>query len=316
MKINYILLIHKSPEQVYRLVSALSGVNTTFYLHVDKKVSIVPYQEALKDINNLVFMSDDDRFNGQWGGIELIYATLGMLRMVQAKGQHNGYTILLSGQDYPIRSTTYINSFLEDNNGKEFIDIFPMPKKSWWPLPDGMHRLNRYLFRKSSGRYDFVLFPSLSEKEFYTSFFLKELGKLLIRGNFMFLRKILKPRVFPNYLKPYGGHQWFAFTGKTVDAILNFLGKHPDYLTYHQDSLVPDEVFFQPIIKHLFTDNSVTSSCLNYANWTREIAVLPVTFDSSDIKEIVSLPDHVLYARKFDIEYDAEVLDLIDKFRE
>ncbi|MNR59552.1 hypothetical protein D3C85_1808260 [compost metagenome] len=46
-------------------------------------------------------------------------------------------------------------------------------------------------------------------------------------------------------------------------------------------------------------------------NWSRKNCDLPVTFTSSDFEELQDNPEK-LYARKFDIELDDEILNKID----
>ncbi|MGY3211549.1 beta-1,6-N-acetylglucosaminyltransferase [Mucilaginibacter sp. HD30] len=312
MHINYLILIHKSPRQVKRLIESLLDNHTSFFLHIDKKIDITPFKEQLIDFANVFFVPDDKRIAGQWGGFELVEATLNTIAIIPNFSQKS-YNILLSGQDYPVKSPAYIHTLLSDNYGTEYIDVFTVPSKPWWPSPYGLGRIDKYLFRKSPSRYDFVLFPSLLEKEFYNAFYIKELGKLIIRGHFSFLKKLLRKRTFPTYLMPYGGHQWWALTAETMQLIMSFLNQHPDYIEYHRDSLVPDEFFFQSIIKCILPTDTPIKACLTYANWTRKNEVLPVTFTTEDLYEIKAQQSNFLYARKFDIDLGEQVLNLIDQ---
>ena len=66
-------------------------------------------------------------------------------------------------------------------------------------------------------------------------------------------RNILKlyfplPRVFPNYVKPYGGSSLSSLTPETIKCILDFVNDHPDYIKFHEYSFCPDEIFFQTIL--------------------------------------------------------------------
>jgi len=41
---------------------------------------------------------------------------------------------------------------------------------------------------------------------------------------------------------------------------------------------------------------------------------LPVTFNDADFEELTSLPKHkLLFARKFDFNYNKEIINLLDK---
>lgn len=186
-----------------------------------------------------------------------------------------------------------------------------VPGRVWWPEPDGLPRLNRYNFRKSRDRYDFVLFPSFLQKEFYKRLYIEELAKLLIRGHFLFALRLFKKRKFPEYAVPYGGNQWWALTVSTVKNMFSFLNQHPDFLLYFRDSLIPDEIFFQSVIKNI-VEESLIENDLTYANWERKGVTLPVTFTIEDIEELKMHAREKLYARKFDVEIDNKILDALD----
>ena len=49
--INYIILVHKNPFQLIRLINKLSGNHVSFYVHVDKLVDSRPFLEAAKEKN-------------------------------------------------------------------------------------------------------------------------------------------------------------------------------------------------------------------------------------------------------------------------
>ena len=70
--INYIILVHKNPLQLIRLVNKLSESNVYFYIHIDKLVDSKPFLEAAKDISNIHFISDEKREEGVWCGIGLV----------------------------------------------------------------------------------------------------------------------------------------------------------------------------------------------------------------------------------------------------
>jgi len=49
MKIAYIILAHKLPQQIIRLVNRLNTDDTSFLIHVDKKTEHRIYQEIVRD---------------------------------------------------------------------------------------------------------------------------------------------------------------------------------------------------------------------------------------------------------------------------
>ncbi len=66
MNLAYIIMAHKQPKQLKRLITALQTDTTSFFIHINKEAEPV-YQEAvqlLKDIPNLSFVPRQSTF---WG---------------------------------------------------------------------------------------------------------------------------------------------------------------------------------------------------------------------------------------------------------
>jgi len=56
------------------------------------------------------------------------------------------------------------------------------------------------------------------------------------------------PRRFPTYVRPFGGWQWWNLSRDAACYVLDFLKEHPDYRTYHEHTLLSDEIFFPSIL--------------------------------------------------------------------
>jgi hypothetical protein len=101
MKIAYIILAHKYPDQLIRLIERLDSDNTSFFIHVDKKTAEADYRKMLdlRTRKNVHFIK---RYNITWGSFGLISATLKGIQAVLASTSPCDYAFLLTGQDYPI----------------------------------------------------------------------------------------------------------------------------------------------------------------------------------------------------------------------
>ncbi|WP_264553464.1 beta-1,6-N-acetylglucosaminyltransferase [Flavobacterium sp. N2038] len=309
MTINYIILAHRYPNQVKKLIQKLTCPDAFFYVHIDKNVLIDPFFEELDDLPNVSFVAQ--REEGIWGDLGIVIATLNALKQILSD-KRSGYCVLLSGQDYPIKSNDDIKLYFKTNIGKDFIDIFSLPTKYW-----SIDRMTKYKFNLSGKKEDFVQIGSILESEFFTKKTFKKIYRLIKLGRFDFILKILKKRKYPNYIQPYGGSQWWALSMTTVEKIIAFLEDHPDYVRYHTYSLLPDEMFFQSIIMYLIEKKNEIKIMpfLSYANWEKKNCDLPVTFTSEDFDELISQPNSKLFARKFDRSIDKEIFDKIDAFQ-
>lgn len=309
MQLNYILLVHKGPAQLKKLVQRLYENWTFFYIHIDSNTDITPFKEVLSGFKQVKFLKDFEQYPGIWGDIGIIKGTLAAMRSIITDGR-NGYTILLSGQDYPLANNKNILGFFK-NNETNYIDITPV--ETLWKK-HGRDRITKYKINKSNQRGHFLLLPSIFDKDFYRRETLSQLNYLRKIGKFETLLKIFIKRKFPANLKASGGSQWWALKNTTIKIILHFIENDLTYIKYHKYSLLPDEMFFHSIISSIQEKEKLkVSNSITYVNWKSKSGPLPVTFKKSDFNELKKASENHFFARKFDMEMDNEILDDIDK---
>lgn len=290
MKKAYIIIAHKDPQQVYRLISRLNDGNSEFFVHIDIKVNIKPF-EILSDFGNKShFLS---RFDSKWGSFGTIYPYLSGLQEIKDSDKIFDRIMLLSGQDYPIKSNKEIDDFFENSTYSNFVNYFPIPNHAKWPGGDrgGLYRVDKYYFGA----------------KWYELFCSKTMN--FLAGYLPFLRRSL-----PYEMRPYTGQTWWNLDIYAVDYILNFLKNHPKYIGYHKNTFVADELFIQMIIGNS-TDKKLLDSIENsekrFTIWENATSAHPKILKVSDFDAIKLSSD--LFARKFDENVDAEILDVIDK---
>ena len=146
-----------------------------------------------------------------------------------------------------------------------------------------MERIDNYKVNFSNRKGDFILYPSIFQLGFYKAKNLRNIKKLLAHSKYRELFKLFIKRKFPAYIKPYGGSQWWAFTTSTAKKIIDFITLHPDYLHFHQHTLLPDEIFFHSIIldSHKHTPHQICET-ITYVDFKRKNVPLPVTFKLAD----------------------------------
>lgn len=311
MKICYIILAHKNPKQVSRLVNRLTEPWTTFYIHIDANKEIQPFKINIPNRNKVVFLEGKERMAGIWGDIGIVKATLNAMRKCTQENKPDIF-ILLSGQDYPLKNNQDIYEYFNKNVKVNFIDQYPMPMKMW--EGGGLKRINRYKINKSQIRGHITFLPSIFDRDFYSLETAGKINFLRKTGRFKQLFKVLKKRKFPSYLKPFGGSVYFALPVKTVEDIIKFVDTHPDYLTYHHYTLSADEIFFHSIIGYLNAKKNIKiEPSLTYVNWKKKNGPPPLIFELEDFEELKTVSEKFLFARKFDEKIDKTVLDKIDE---
>jgi hypothetical protein len=303
----YCILAHTNPEQVKNLVIALNDEFSKFYIHIDKNCEINLFKEIITG-TNILFINK--RYESNWGSIGIVLATIEIFKTVISNENKNekGFFLLLSGSDYPLKSNKFITNFLIKNYDYNFIDISPI--NVCWSENEIERRLNQYSFFKSNNRNKILSIPPVISKGFYKNFYknLKKIYELIKsddRNDFFLLLKKRKNRI-----TSYGGSQWITLNKNTVKIILEWISNNPNFLKFHKFTFVPDEFFFQSIIKSI--DNIKIKKSLTYVNWTRKNVELPVVFKSHDISELKLLDENVLFARKFNILKDKEIIKKIE----
>jgi hypothetical protein len=280
MHLTYLILAHRDLAQVANLIDALKAPFTSFYIHFDIKMNV----ERLRDY--AVFTSKNvhvmkSRLNVNWGGYNMISATLQLLKSaLQQKGP--GYLILLSGQDLPLKSNDEICNFYRQNYGKQYIEFFSLPYKSW-TLNGGLDRVNYFWFIDQVGQAESIKLyhaqkTSVMQRPFFESFTV------------------------------YGGSQWWSMTKECGLHILKFIWKRNDYNEFMKYCFVPDELYFQNIILNSpFMDHTVNNS-LRYIDWNKgpEFPRILTVDDYQSMKT-----SDCLFARKFDGKVDNAIIHKI-----
>lgn len=286
----YLIMAHKSPNQIYRLVSRLDDGHSTFFIHIDQKADFSQFL-SLNAFGETVQFTE--RFDATWGGYGLIKPYLSALRSVKAFPKKFDRVLLLSGQDYPIKSNEYINEFFKNSPYSNFIDYFPIPNLKKWPGSDrgGLYRVDKYYF----GAKWYELFCSKA-MNFLSTYI-------------PFLR-----RKIPNQMKPYTGQTWWNLDGYAVNYILNYVDQHPEYMDFHKHTFVADELFVQMIIGNSKDEKllrSIENTEKRFTIWPKANSAHPKILDKNDLNAIIASDD--LFARKFDENVDTEIMDLIDR---
>jgi hypothetical protein len=298
MRIAYVLLAYHKPEQLARLVRRLSSDSAGFFIHVDRRVSIAPFKAALRATKSspITFIK---REVSRWGSMGCVRAILnGMMEVLQGSGCYDRL-VFLSGQDYPLRSNAKILEFFETHRDTDFMRCSRLPCQDFWA--GGMYRIDHYTFHVVGKRW--MTCPPLAEP-----------GSLKRRlANVLAGLYFPRRRVLPSYVAPYAGDTWFDLTADAAKYVLQFVRAHPDYLKFHRYTHIPEESFFQCILMTLPDEgmrHTLVNECPRFTKPLPPGIPHPKTLTVEDLAELRLT--NKLFARKFDMEADAGVLDVLD----
>ena len=279
----YLIMFHQNIEQLKILLSLLDYELNDIYIHADKKMALSDSEKneissSLKK-SNCCFIESQ---YGAWGGDSLMKIEINLLKKA-TKNEHKYYH-LLSGSDLPLKSQSYIHNLLKDD-GRDYFCI--------------RHESNGSELLLNRFRYYFIFQNNIGRD--CNSIMVK------IRNGVLKVEKMLgidrtKKANF-EYVK---ADQWFSITHNTAKFILD---QYPLYKKYFVCSFVPDESFIISIIKHSYLADNIVDNSLRLIDWNRGE---PYTFGKEDFGQLIN--SSKLFARKFDINYDKEIVDKISEY--
>jgi hypothetical protein len=244
-----------------------------FFVHVDKKTDDGAYAALTSSLEDLPAVRFLERHTCHWGGFGHVRATLKGIDVLLSQATPFDYAILLTGQDYPIKPNEYLERFFERQHPKSFMAFSPLPSASWSP-------------RGGLGRIEY--------------------RHLRLYGHH--LRSPLKRR-FPSGLSPYGGGAYWCLSRDCVEYVARFVERQPDVVSFFRHVDIPDEIFFHTILLSSELADTIVNDNLRYIDWTQ--GRRPAILRARDFEALRASPK--LFARKFDMNQDETVLDLIDR---
>ena len=274
MKIAHLILAHKNPEQLQRLLNALDHPAFDFYLHIDGKSDAAPFIPLTERKNVFIIK---ERAKVYWAGYGTIQATLNGFAEILPKGYD--YINVISAQDFPLQSPATIYQYIHDRYGKEFITCESV-EHEW---KEAAHRVKQY-----------------------------HLINWRIPGKFrlqMLLNKFLPERKFPLDYTIVGRANWFTITSPAAAYILRFLKENPRVIRFFKYCWGADEFIFSTILYNSpFHDNILDN--LVYVDWTGQTKGHPRILGIQDLEPLKN--SGKLFARKFDMNSDPAIFTLLE----
>ncbi len=281
-----------------RLVLSLTAPWARFFIHIDKKVEIAPFRNALADISEVTLIPD--RVNVYWGGWSQVQATLNLLQVSVGADASVLRFALLSGACYPVRSAAALHTFLFADNA-EYISSVHLPKAD---LHEPLSRLTKWHFEGGQR------VPG------HAAHAIRLVNKIALRGPSRSLKAGLGDYV------PYTGSQWWVLTREAVETVLHDASNRPEMIALFKYSNCPDESFFQTILANSALSSRIRPS-LTFVDWSRPFE-RPCLIDEGHVSQFLdskfihsdaSGSGPIFFARKFSSK-NADILDKIDAIRE
>jgi hypothetical protein len=293
MRIAYIISAYKLPDLLIRIVERLQSGDATFLIHIDKKTPAAIFEvmrRGLKDYSNVYFLK---RHNCYWGDFSHVEATLKGIHQVLKRQVSFDYAILLTGQDYPIKTNDEIASILNSAEGKSYIEWSSLPCTGW--KNGGTDRFEYWYLSFGRKRWVFPMEPWGGKLRFVPE---------IVNAVIPRLRRFLPG------LKPFGGSGYWCLSNKAVHYIAEYLNHNPQYARFFKTCFVPDEMFFQTLLCNSHLRDEIINDNMRYIDWSA-MGKHPKVIIKDDFSQLRS--SSKLFARKFDTSIDSQILDMIDQ---
>ncbi|MEP2782239.1 MAG: DUF5928 domain-containing protein [Pseudoruegeria sp.] len=277
-KIAFILLCHKDPEAIIQQAEQLTAMGDCIAIHFDARAKSEHYQKirkALDDNPNVAFSKK--RIKCGWGEWSLVQATLHALEAAVDSFPRCTHFYMLSGDCMPIKSAKYTHDFLEANE-KDYIESFDYFNSDW--IKTGMKE----------------------ERLIYRHFFNERTQKWLFYRSFEFQERFKLTRDVPADLQIMIGSQWWCLRRRTAEWILQFTRERKDVMRFFKTTWIPDETFFQTLVRHLVPSEEIECRTLTFLMFSDY--GMPVTFYNDHYEMLLN--QDFLFARK--ISPDAKEL--------
>jgi hypothetical protein len=140
VRIAYLILAHHRPRQLARLVDRLSGPETRFFVHFDASAADAAFDEGAAILAGRGDVEFVPRIVCAWGDMSLVDAAMETVKAALASGFRFDVAVLLSGQDYPIKSNDRIRAWFARHRGRPVMHVWRLPSVRWANELDGRER--------------------------------------------------------------------------------------------------------------------------------------------------------------------------------
>lgn len=272
VKIAYFLLVHRFPGQFKRMFRAIYHPGNYYLIHLDKKAD----ENLIEDISDFISNYPNAYIlkseNVVWGGYSMVQTELNGMTSLLAAYPDWDFFINLSGQDFPLRSQEYIRQFLYRNADNNYIKTADQAVER----PDTMNRIENHFTETEEG-----------------------------------FSQIIYKRAFMKDVTSYIGGQWMILNRACCEFIAES-GEVQRFKDYYLNTFIADESFFQTVLMNTSFKGTIVNDDKRAIIWVPEgdIKLRPKTLTISD--EAFLLSGDNLFARKFDEQVDAEILDILE----
>ncbi len=285
--VGFILLTHAKPHQIIRLVTRLNQMfdHPPIVCHHDFSKCALP---LISFPENVSFVQP--HLQTGWALFSVVEATVRALEQMYEAPSNPDWFVLLSGADYPVKSSAQILHDLNASSYDAHIE-HELIKANAFETDWQRECFDRYCTKSFS-------FPSITKR-------LRPTRRVLCLKHPLLTRAFLP---FSKNLRCFAGSQWFCANRRSAKHIIEFHKTKPDLATHYRKLMFTEESYFQTILANA-PNFRLNNNYWRYIDWYAE-GPKPKTLLLEDLPKILSSSAH--FARKFDIDTDVRILNELD----
>ncbi|OWU82447.1 DUF5928 domain-containing protein [Phaeobacter sp. 22II1-1F12B] len=273
-QIAYILLCHKDPDAVVQQARRLTAAGDCMSIHFDARARQQDFDaiaSALRDNPNVTIAAK--RVKCGWGEWSLVQATLNAIRAALDAFPRATHFYMLSGDCMAIKTAEYAHRFLDEHD-KDFIESFDFFDSNW--IKTGMKE----------------------DRLVYRHWFNERRHKQLFDLSYSLQKRLGLTRKIPADLQIQIGSQWWCLRRRTIEWIMDMTRTRRDVMRFFRTTWIPDETFFQTLVRHLVPETEIESRTLTFLMFSDY--GMPVNFYNDHYDLLLS--QNALFARKISPE--------------
>ncbi|MCU0908371.1 MAG: beta-1,6-N-acetylglucosaminyltransferase [Rhodobacteraceae bacterium] len=233
-KIAFLILCHRDPEGVAAQAACLAAAGDCVTIHLDAGAGRDAERRLRAALAGNPAVALAPRVRCGWGDWSLVAATLSAIRTALHAFPDATHLYLMSGDCWPIKPAHHVHARL-DAEDRDWIESVDFHTSGW--IRTGLVR-ERLIYRHP--------FNERHQKRlFYASLDLQQ--------------RLGLARALPRDLTVMIGSQWWCLRRTTVEAILTFLTRRRDVVRFFRLTWIPDEIFFQTLVRHLIPATGIVS---------------------------------------------------------
>jgi hypothetical protein len=306
MRIVFVIQSHTLLPQLSRLLRVLSAGCQDKFIIISHDGDLPPVEAIAQEYGVQTVL----RSEGGRGRFGLLGSYLSALKYISKNRIQYDWLMLLSGQDYPVRSLAEFEDVLAKTPHDGYFWHFDAFK----PTASGPIA---WSFEEAEGRYLFQYRLLKTKLSFVERALLRYPRLLTAKSSNWRLHTSYGFSVgrratdipFTDNFKCFGGAYSHILRKRAVDEILRFVAERPDIVRYFELTMQPDEALIPTILCNN-KDFDISPEDLRYYDFSSGRLGHPKILTKFDLPLIDS--GNFFFARKFDLRRDVALFDELD----